>query len=192
MKLGWRWGAPAALILVLTMNGAPSQAQQRPDEHRRGFVIFPTCDSSGTCIDATCNERGRYLAIGGILVDLAHGGRLWQRGFGPQGNFAAAEAYCASLVIHGLRGWRLPTNPEIGTIVLRPLGLGGRPDACIPSLDQAAFSFPDPAGLLWFWTSNAQPPEPLRFLRDFFDGRSPRTFEDDAEVWVRCVHDPLF
>ena len=106
--------------------------------------------------------------------------------------FAAAEAYCASLVIHGLRGWRLPTNPEIGTIVLRPLGLGGRPDACVPSLDQAAFSFPDPAGLLWFWTSNAQPPQPLRFLREFIDGRSPRAFEDDAEVWVRCVHDPLF
>ena len=95
-------------------------------------------------------------------------------------------------MVQGVGGWRLPTNPEIGTIVLRPLGLGGRPDACVPSLDQAAFAFPDPAGPLAFWTSSAQPPRPIRYLRDFSDGRSPRTYEDDPEPWVRCVHDPLF
>jgi hypothetical protein len=191
MKLRWRWGAPVALVMILMVDSAQSQANE-PEQPRRGFITFPTCANSGTCVDATCNERGRYLAIGGVVVDLARGGRLWQRGFGPQGNFAAAEAYCSSLVIHGLRGWRLPTNPEMGTIVLRPLGLGGRPDACVPSLDQAAFSFPDPTGLLAFWTSTGGGTLPIRLVREFSDGRSPRAYEDDTEVWVRCVHDPLF
>lgn len=176
--------------MILMVDSAQSQANE-PEQPRRGFITFPTCANSGTCVDATCNERGRYLAIGGVVVDLARERRLWQRGFGAQRNFAAAEAYCASLVIHGLPGWRLPTDAEMGTIVLRPLLLGFSPDACVPSLDQAAFSFPDPTGSLWFWTSTGGGPL-LRYVRNFSDGRSPRADEDDAEVWVRCVHDPLF
>jgi hypothetical protein len=190
MKLRWRWVALVAVVMSLMVDSAQSQANE-PAESRRGFVVFPTCENSGTCVDATCNERGRYLAIGGVAVDLARGGWLWQRGFGPQGNYAAAQAYCSSLVIHGLRGWRLPTNPEIGTIVLRPRGLG-RPDACVPSSDQAAFSFPDPTVPQAFWTSTGGGTLPIRLVRDFSDGRAPRAYEDDSEIWVRCVHDPLF
>jgi hypothetical protein len=194
MKLGWRGGVPAALVpvLMLVTNGAASGAQT--DEQRGGaVVVFPTCENTGSCVDPTCEDQpGRFLAIGELLMDNSNGRMLWQRGVGPKGNFAAAQAYCDSLIVQGVAGWRLPTNPEIGTIVLRPLGLGGRPDACIPALDQAAFTSPDPAGPLAFWTSSAQPPRPIRYLRDFSDGRSPRTYEDDPEPWVRCVHDPLF
>jgi hypothetical protein len=184
-----------ALAMMMVMDGAPARAeqQQQQDEHGRGGILFsPTCAQTGTCVDPTCYVgRGRYIVTDALVFDTAYGGRLWQRGVGPQGDFAAAQAYCASLVVQGLKGWRLPTNPEMGTIVLRPLGLG-RPDACVPSLDQAAFAFPDPAGPLAFWTSSAQPPQPIRYLRNFSDGRSPRTYEDDPEPWVRCVHDPLF
>jgi hypothetical protein len=198
MKVGWRWGAPSALVMILVMNGAASrahQAERTPEsEHRGGgIVVFPTCENTGTCVDPTCDEPGgRYLATEGIVMDTANGFRLWQRSFGPKGDFATAEAYCAALVVQGLGGWRLPTNLETATIVLRPLGIGSRPDACIPAHDQAAFAFPDPTGPLAFWTSTAQPPRPIRYLRDFSDGRSPRTFEDDPEPWVRCVHDPVF
>ncbi len=189
---GGRWRGALAVLGLLLVDAAPSRGQV-PDQRRGGTVVFPTCENTGTCIDPTCNEtRGRYLATEGLVIDNANGRRLWQRGFGPQGDFATAEAYCAALVVQGLGGWRLPTNPEIGTIVLRPLGLGSRPDACVPSLDQAAFAFPDATGPLGFWTSSSQGPRPIRYLRDFSDGRSPRTFEDDPEVWVRCVHDPLF
>lgn len=189
-RRGWG-GALMALglagLCLMRPAGAGAQGEQRG-----GVVVSPSCEATGTCVDPTCHERNRYVASEGIVWDTASGGRLWQRGFGPQGNFDSAQAYCASLVVQGLGGWRLPTNPEIGTIVLRPQGLGSRPDACLPSADQAAFAFPDPAGPLGFWTSSAQPPQPIRYLRDFTDGRSPRTFEDDPEPWVRCVHDPLF
>lgn len=187
MTVGRLWLGPVLLVLLFALDirlvrgdgGAPVQC--------------PTCEKTGTCVQADCQESGgRYLATDVVVLDNAHGRRLWQRGFGPKGNAASADAYCAALVLHGIGGWRVPTNPEIGTIVLRPLGLGSRPDACFPAIDQAAFAYPDPAGTQYFWTSSVQGPQPIRYIRDFSNGRSPRTFEDDTDVHVRCVHDPIF
>jgi hypothetical protein len=181
-------GALLSLVMsVMSIDSQPVRAQGN------ALLSCPTCARTGTCADPSCSEGGgRYIATELVVMDNAHGRRLWQRGFGPRGDFAAAEAYCASLVLHGIAGWRLPSNPEMGTIVLRPAGLGARPDACVPSADQAAFLFPDLDAGLDFWTSSAQPPQPIRYIRNFIDGRSPRTFEDDTSVHVRCVHDPLF
>jgi hypothetical protein len=148
----------------------------------------PTCENTGTCRQPFCSVgHGRYAATDDVVIDNAFGQRLWQRGFGPGMNFADALAFCASLRLGGLDGWRVPSNAELLSIVLKPGGLGGGNDACFPSIDQAAFFSPSGGGS-FFWTTT-EGPLPLRFMVDFSDGRAKHAFEDQTDILVRCLHD---
>lgn len=169
---------------------AGDSPQQRPIT---GATTNPTCENTDGCVDSRCDVGdARYQATADVVEDATNGHRLWQRGFHQAGAYADSAAYCAALVLDGLAGWRLPSNPEMGTLVLNPAGLGANPDACVPSLDQAAFAFPDPSGDQFFWTSSASGPGPgLRLTRNFSDGRSPPDYEDDTLVFTRCTHDPI-
>ena len=149
-----------------------------------------SCPAAGSCEDPSCSEPARYSIDAEIVVDLENGGRLWQRGDAKDLDHAQATAYCASLSLGGVTGWRLPDGAESGSIVLRAGGLKGCgvKGYCTPAIDQAAF--PDTEVDL-YWTS--QPYEPgMHFSRSFCDGRStPYKELDSALHAVRCVHDPL-
>jgi hypothetical protein len=182
--VGWiRIGRAVSLVAVVVVCGAASG--------NGCDVTAPTCQNTGTCQQPFCSEgHGRYLATADVVIDHDHARRLWQRGFGPAGVQSIATAYCASLVLDGIGGWRVPSSTELASIVFRPGGLGG-PDACRPSIDQAAFRSPPGEGSS-FWTATVTPDgQMMRLYGDFSDGRIKRDYDDDPTVFVRCVHDPL-
>jgi len=154
------------------------------------FSIQVSADDN--CPAACTTGQGRYDVTADIVTDNAFGRRLWQRGFGPGMPLADAVAYCAGLQLEGLGGWRVPSGQDLRTIVLKPGGLRGGPDACVPAIDQVAFrSPPANAGLnFWFTNEEGQPPDSHIHSIDFSDGRAKPDGVDDSETLVRCLHDP--
>jgi hypothetical protein len=153
------------------------------------FTIEVKADDN--CPAACTTGQGRYEVTDDVVTDDAFGRRLWQRGFGPGMPYADAVAYCAGLQLEGLGGWRVPTDHDLLTLLLKPAGLG-RPDACVPAIDQVAFRSPPADAFLSFWTTTEGLPSqpPIRFVVDFSDGRAKPDGVDDPEVLVRCLHDP--
>jgi hypothetical protein len=149
--------------------------------------------AGGTCLpgacDPLCVDAGRYLVTDEVVEDTHGDHRSWQRRASVRLPWDEAVAYCASLTLDGLGGWRLPTPVELGTIRYRPGGLfGGGKSAhyCIPCVDQAAFP-ETPADQ--FWTSRRMPDDTAWYV-GFDDGRSHRDTRTDP-LWVRCTRDPL-
>jgi hypothetical protein len=183
-EAGWRGMGRAALLAaaVVVCGGASGNGCE---------LTSPTCENTGTCRQSFCSEgHGRYLATEDIVIDRDNGRRLWERGFGPAGIYAGAAARCASLTVEGIAGWRVPTSTELASIIFKPGGLGGGPDTCQPSIDQAAFRSPPGEGA-GFWTSTVSVDGQTRYYGDFSDGRLKRDFDDDPTVFVRCLHDPV-
>ena len=134
---------------------------------------------------AVCEEPGRYDVRADVVVDTANGGRLWQRAVDPAlRSQPEALAYCESLVLGGERGWRLPIVQELQTLRLKPSGLEGGPQYCMPSIDQTAFPS-TPAAEFWSATVRAAGDG---LFTEFDDGR---THPSDlaTPMYVRCVHD---
>ena len=134
---------------------------------------------------AVCEEPGRYDVRADVVVDTANGGRLWQRAVDPAlRSQPEAIAYCESLVLGGERGWRLPIVQELQTLRLKPSGLEGGPQYCMPSIDQTAFPS-TPAAEFWSATVRAAGDG---LFTEFDDGR---THPSDlaTPMYVRCVHD---
>jgi hypothetical protein len=90
--------------------------------------------TSGTCTPACVAASGRFHINRLKTVTVDTQARLeWQRIRLSPGavSFQAAEIFCASGVVPGLSGARLPTAAE-----LRSLVVGG---GCYPAIDQTAF-----------------------------------------------------
>jgi hypothetical protein len=147
-----------------------------------------TCASTGiTCAQATCFTNTNAISVGGgIVVDVAKGRRLWTRATRALAAEAAAEADCASLVLEGISGWRLPTSfAELGQTLLYPGGLQGCP-TCAPAIDQAAF--PDTRLGDDYLTSHFNTGRGGYDTVEFCDGRN--NYQAAGSVY-RCTHDPL-
>jgi len=146
----------------------------------------PRSCAAGAC-DPLCVDVGRYAVRGEIVVDLRDGERAWQRRASERLPHAEAARYCASLVLDGVGGFRLPSREELFGLRYKPGGLfGGGPSRhyCVPSIDQEAFPETPPAE---FWTGSTLPDDTAWYV-DFGDGRMHRDTRSDP-LWVRCVHD---
>jgi len=134
-----------------------------------------------------CVEPGRYVITDDVVVDLQNDGRLWQRAVDPaQRTQPDALAYCESLDLGGRSGWRLPAVQELQSIRLRPSGLSGGPQYCMPSIDQVAF--PDtPAAE--FWSATLRHGENEDGLYTEFDDGRTHPSPLDTPMFVRCVRD---
>jgi hypothetical protein len=160
-----------------------------------------TCASPGiTCQQAGCYQAGRYSIStgGGIVVDLTNGRNLWTRmtrntpAAQPGHNTAVSD--CATLVIEGVNGWRLPTYTELIELNYMTGGLQGCL-TCNPAVDQAAF--PDtqasitasPDGAYW---SNTYDSSRAGWDSDnFCDGRNNYQDPGTGAGYYRCIHNPL-
>ena len=135
--------------------------------------------------DPLCVEVGRYQSTGEVVIDRRNSGRMWQRRVDQRLSQPEAERYCAGVVLDGLRGFRLPTPDELGSLRYKAGGLfGGGRHYCIPCLDQEAFPETPAAE---FWTSGTAP-DGLGWYVGFDDGRKHKDVREDA-LWVRCVRE---
>jgi Protein of unknown function (DUF1566) len=110
---------------------------------------------------------------------------MWQREVDPTPRaHAEAVSYCSALVVDGANGFRLPASAELRTLLYEPVGIADPPDACTPSIDQAAFPETPSAE---HWTSTERAGEPVYV--DFADGRT-HTAAASTAFFVRCVRTP--
>jgi hypothetical protein len=86
-----------------------------------------------------------------------------------------AGKYCQGLRLDGQSDWRLPTRPELRTILLSDLSLCPRIDAAV--FTQALMSI--------YWTSETIAPDHAWGI-DFCDGMDHSAGQDGAQA-VRCV-----
>jgi len=128
-----------------------------------------------------CAEPERYAVQGRTVVDRTHG-LVWQRteDHSRRSRADAAES-CAALELEGLSGFRLPAARDLQELLLRPIGIADRPDACLPAVDQRAFPDTPPSE---HWTATAR--GDLAIYVDFADGRT-HTADPTARFHVRCV-----
>jgi hypothetical protein len=160
-----------------------------------------TCSSAGaTCAQAYCFDAGHFAVTTGIVVDLLNSRRLWERVLGASGakvNYNTARNYCATLVLEGVTGWRLPTYAELASVAYKTGGLMGCPTNkgyCDPAWDQAAFTGIG-AGIgpyVWSSDQDSATSPPTYYTYYYCDGR--KNYPDDPSVgmdYVRCTHDPL-
>jgi hypothetical protein len=181
----------AGLSFVLLCALAPGACVQASADAARPQTDLE--DASAECAasacDPLCVDGGRYRVTPGVVDDTKSDDRLWQRRVSVRLTHPEAVAYCADLTLDGLGGWRLPSPVELNSIRYKPGGLFGGGSSrhyCIPSVDQAAFP-ETPADQ--FWTSRANADDTAWYV-GFDDGRMHRDTRT-AELWVRCVHDPV-
>ena len=122
------------------------------------------CDGSNESCDGTSLPTGDGTNIGefvvstdGLTVTDTITGLVWQR----DGSWADAQAYCASLTLGSLSGWRLPARNELMTILDLAMGSSG--------LDPTAFTYTYDL----FWTSSPDAGSSgYAWFVDFLDGSS--------------------
>jgi hypothetical protein len=164
----------------------------------------PACSSSATCCDGSgesCDgtllpsgdgtNTGQFaVSADGLTVTDTITGLVWQRdGSGTQTGcsgsltctWAQAKAYCASLTLGGLSGWRLPAVMELRTILdLTVMDFTGAKS----TIDVAAFPN-TPSG--YFWTSTPYAGSSGNvWVVDFYEGLSNYNVVDN-NYGVRCV-----
>jgi hypothetical protein len=119
----------------------------------------------------------RFTDLGdGTTRDNNGSGREWQRTLSVASgalNQAQAVAHCSSLTLDG-GGWRLPTHPELMSIVDTSLA---------PMIDQTFFPG---APTQWFWTSTVFGPGAHRYV-DFVTGSPSTATSSNAPLFARCV-----
>lgn len=171
-------------------------------------AINQDCPSGSICCDGSsesCNgtrlpsgdgvDPGEFVvSADGLTATDAVSGLIWQRdgsgtrtgciGVGNTCAWADAQAYCASLVLGGLSGWRLPGYRELSTIVDFT-----RVD---PSIDPTAFPNTPKE---WFWTFGPYkgmplPSPPYAWHVNFGMGNATAEPEYDSDR-LRCVHEAL-
>jgi cysteine-rich repeat protein len=150
----------------------------------------PDCPAWATCCDGsrqTCDgtrlpsgdgtNAGQFVVAGdGLTVTDTITGLVWQRDgsgtrtgcSGPDNltcEWAEAKAYCASLTLGGITGWRLPAMMELSTIVDFT--------KADPAIDPMAFPN-TPAD--YFWTSSA--------LADYLWTSSPSEVGGAFHFWT--------
>lgn len=172
-------------ICMVACGGTPESNATNESGLASAPVNNPVVDSIPLPETLKCVDLGRYQVEGSHVADTANGGKLWQRFVDPvTRNQPDAEAYCSSLSVDGLSGWRLPSVNELSSIRYKPGLLQVKETDCSPSIDQSAF--PDtPAS--HFWSSTVRPLGDA-YYTGFADGRSHGS-ELDEPMFVRCVHD---
>jgi hypothetical protein len=146
-----------------------------------GEAASPTERDVALVTSPLCAEPGRYAVQGRTVVDRTHG-LVWQRTEDFAGRSRAdAAAFCAALELDGLSGFRVPAVRDLQDLLLRPIGIADRPDACLPAVDQRAFPDTPPAE---HWTATAR--GDLAVYVDFADGRT-HTADPAARFHFRCA-----
>jgi hypothetical protein len=120
---------------------------------------------------------GRYTTTSLTVYD-ARTALTWQRAV-PDGLYgrSAAISYCADLSLAGASDWRLPSLPELRSLVDRT--------EWAPAIDATAF----PDTPYWYYWANSQSPAPSRLpsFVDFNEGQSGFITQQESEFHVRCV-----
>jgi|GEM_PF-3700967 len=182
-----RFDAPflAALILLLSGSGV-SSAALLPDSGQTlcydgaGAVI--TCPSSGTLAQDgsyPVNPLSYTNNNDGTIRDN-NTGLVWQQGTsGTTKTWYDSSAYCSSLSLGGLSGWRVPAKRELA-------GLVNYGAASAPYINTAMFG--TTSGNFWAITANAQAGTYAWYV-SFANGTvstSPKT----NLYYIRCVNGP--
>jgi len=149
------------------------------------------------CYQPSCIEPGRYSVTNRTTIDRLHGRRLWTRThYGNLWALGDAEARdrCATLdaEAEGITGWRVPTLPELQSILLRPALMEPFNALlhCLPALDQASLPATSNA---WYAVDMGVAPDgkpvPMRIV-SITNGNDEPWWTWIAAKLV-CIHDPL-
>jgi hypothetical protein len=147
----------------------------------------PSCDGTRLPSGDVANSGELVVSTDGLTVTDTITGLVWQRdvsgtraGCSGIANmsclWAEAQAYCASLVLGGLSGWRLPAWMELLTIVDFT--------AAIATIDQTAFPNTPTSR---FWTSSQYIGVSSYLYVDFSDGTSTNCAGFSDYNSMRCV-----
>jgi hypothetical protein len=142
--------APATQLMPCTTN------QECPSDTTCCDGGNPSCGDTRLPAGDRANPGEFLVSADGLTVTDTITGLLWQRdGSGTRAgcsadgslrcNFAEAQAYCGSLALAGVSGWRLPAWKELVTIADLTT------DGSTSSIDQTAFPSTPGEG---FWTSS--------------------------------------
>ena len=193
---GWTGGGCTGTgTCIVTMNAATSvtasfsviQAKW-PDS----FARYCT-DLANTiaCPGGPAGQDGHYLInvptyaqVGARIQDQVTG-LVWQRNAPTTGmNFADATAYCNTLTLDGLGGWRVPSYLELVSIA--DFGVVGPPfpTPAFPGIPQNSY----------FWTTTDRPGGPTQTfgMNTNYPVTSPLSKTDATDRLVRCVRGTTF
>lgn len=112
MKRGLSWMSGA---LAFTLAGGTTglvEGQNGP------YYGVPSWDQTLAC--ATTSNCPRFIIVmGGVAVLDRETGLVWERSPGSQlfGDLSLAAFACTNKVLGGRKGWRLPTIPELGSLI---------------------------------------------------------------------------
>ena len=150
------------------------------------YAGYPKTDEKGNRFSVRCvrdaEPRARparhYDTRAGEVRDLATG-LTWQRA-APDKTLAldAARAYCKQLTVAGRKGWRLPTEGELFTLVDEHAAIG-------PMIDGAAFPKTPSEP---FWSSSFFAGGPAMAWYVAFDHGDGRYGFPTEKYRVRCVY----
>lgn len=133
--------------------------------------------------DAGLPHPQSFTVVGGTVHDDVTG-LVWQRAFDATSHtYAEALAHCASLVVDGIAGWRVPSRIEMLSIVDYT--------TVAPAINASAFpGVPD--DLNGFWTTSLVPGAGVdggtdAWLLMHHDGSVRYHVALDAKEYVRCV-----
>lgn len=133
------------------------------------------------CVRSAAPRRAEFTAHYDAKVDTVRDigtGLTWQRAVpGELLSFDAAQAYCAGVSLAGKPGWRVPSLPELLTLI-------DERAADAPMIDRVAF--PDTPGDA-FWTSTYFGGMPGQSWQVYFDHGNGLYGLPSATFRVRCV-----
>lgn len=181
-------------------------------------------DATGQCVDfepqcadawctKSCTEPGRYTKEesyeypAGIVVDKAHGRKLWLKFFagGYAGDQATAAAKCAAVSTGSIpEGWRLPTRQDFMDIALKPCAVLGEIATAETVKECKPTTYPQPEGGQYCYHAHDQAAFGVYTGHKFWIGDpayskylwqpvlgSIEPLITSIGGTVRCVHDPV-
>lgn len=118
----------------------------------------------------------------------------------PLASWSNAKSYCASLDYGGYSDWRLPSAPELFTLINFNVGDPSIDQASFPNIPNS-FKYPEPAfpgyetDARFYWTNNTGTYlySDFIWICDFNTGADfsvLRMIETDKTAYVRCVRGP--
>jgi len=167
-------------------NKAAAALPARPPAEAKP-AVEPAPAPAPVAVPAHGTKPGQFVVSDSLIVTDTITGLVWQRdgsgtrtGCSGSGNltctWAEAKAYCASLTLGGLTGWRLPGRTELLTILDRTKRG--------PAIDQTAFpSTPSD----WFWTSSPLAGSSSLAWSVNFNFGYTSYLDVSGAIYVRCV-----
>jgi hypothetical protein len=172
----WFWTAsvasdsPTAAWYVYFYFGYP-----KTDERSSRFAV--RCVRTANPPSETLNPEAHYEVRAAAVRDVATG-LTWQRRVPATGTFGfeAARAYCARLDLDGHRDWRVPSMPELLTLIDE--------GASKPAIDGTAFPGTPPES---FWTASLFANKTAEAWHVYFDHGNSLYGLLKGTYRVRCV-----